>query len=123
MTLKPFGDRLLVKPDSQIRQIGLIHIPDTVRADNPNYFTMTGIVVDKGDGAHDPDSGRKRPIDAEIGARITFGRYAGKQVQHEGQMHLIMRENEVIGIVAGAETILPGYQAPAWKAATWSPRS
>ncbi len=123
MTLKPFGNRLLVKPDPQAKQIGLIHIPDTVNAENPNYFTMTGVVVDKGDGEWNTDLERKQPIEAEIGQRVTYGRYAGKQVLHNGQIHLIMREPEIIAIADGNELVLPGYQAPAWKAATGSPRS
>ncbi len=49
--LKPFGDRLIVRPDAkaQTTEGGLI-IPDVVTADNPNYFTMTGVVLKLGDG-------------------------------------------------------------------------
>lgn len=114
MTLKPFGDRLLVKPDEQPDKIGAIYVPQTVNADNPNYFTMTGIVVDKGQGGHD-EEGQRQPIEAEIGERVMFNRYAGKQVQHDGVIHLLMRAPEVLGIVVGEHAIRPGYQAAEWK--------
>ena len=49
--VRPFGDRLLVRPDPKLQTTegGLI-IPDVVTADNPNYFTMTGVVLKLGDG-------------------------------------------------------------------------
>lgn len=118
MTLKPFGDRLLVLPDPQVTQIGLIHVPETVNAENPNYFTMTGIVIDKGDGAYHEESDRKRPIEAEIGERVLFNRYAGKQVEHEGVTHLLLREGDIKGIVTGVHQIRPGYQDAQWGGAT-----
>ena len=117
MTLKPFGDRLLVKPDPQKTQIGLIHIPEMVNADNPNYFTMTGVVVDKGAGAYDEELGEIAPIEAEIGERVLFGRFAGKQVQHEGSIHLLMRAPEVLMLVEGDHAVRPGYQAAEWRRA------
>jgi chaperonin GroES len=115
VTLKPFGDRLLVKPDEQPEKIGSIYVPETVNADNPNYFTMTGIVIDKGQGAWSEEHGRKLPIEVEIGERVLFNRYAGKQVQHNGVLHLLLRVPEVLGIVAGEHFVQPGYQAPTWK--------
>lgn len=48
--LRPFGDRILVRPDPRPEMAGTIHIPETVRADNPNYYGMTGTVVKLGDG-------------------------------------------------------------------------
>jgi len=114
MTLKPFGDRLRVKPDAQPDKIGSIFVPQTVNAENPNYFTMTGIVVDKGQGRYDADLGRVQPIEAEIGERVTFGRFAGNQVQHNGVTHLLLRDKDVIGIVDGSHEIRPGYTEPSW---------
>lgn len=49
--LKPFGDRLIVRPDPKVKETdGGLVIPDVVLSDNPNYFTMTGVVLKLGDG-------------------------------------------------------------------------
>lgn len=48
--IRPFGDRILVRPDPQVETIGSIVVPQTVKADNPNYYTMTGTVIRLGDG-------------------------------------------------------------------------
>lgn len=52
--VRPFGDRILVRPDPKLETSdGGIYVPETVRADNPNYYTMTGVVVALGDGIRD----------------------------------------------------------------------
>lgn len=131
--ITPVKDQVLVVPDP-VKAIsdGGIHIPETVRADNPNYYTMTGVVVKVGLGAF--VDGERKPVAVQAGDRVVFGRYAGKQIEvHEAvfwpdahdpilaaiQNHdvlwrskrvLMLREPEIIGKTDG-EYIEPGYQA------------
>lgn len=111
--ITPIKDQVLVIPDP-VKTItdGGIHIPETVRADNPNYYTMTGVVVKVGQGRI--EDGNRVPVQVKAGDRIVFGRYTGKQIEVEGhQRVLMMREADVIGL-AEAEYVQPGYVAPKW---------
>lgn len=51
--MRPFGDRILVRPDPRPEMAGRLHIPEVVRADNPNYYGMTGTVLALGDGVRE----------------------------------------------------------------------
>ena len=105
MNLKPIKDQLVILPDPQAEKIGSIYVPETVQADNPNYFTMTGKVVARAESDH--------RFDVLVGDRVVFNRYAGKQVTCDDDrvLYLIMREEEILG-VADEEDITPGYMAP-----------
>jgi hypothetical protein len=50
MNLRPIKDQIVVLPDPPVKTFGLIEFPDAVLAENPNYFSMTGVVVKLGDG-------------------------------------------------------------------------
>lgn len=170
--LTMIGDRVLIDPDAKHETSdGGLHIPETVLADNPNYYNMTGIVIRLGDGVmrhtfqcinclalapqdegpcpgcHQPlgnkntrlfeASDERYAFGVEVGQRVLFNRFAGKQVEllivsgrtfdyTSGEVDpppcefeikekfLIMREIEILGIVDGAHRILPGYEAPKW---------
>jgi co-chaperonin GroES (HSP10) len=61
----------------------------------------------------------RHPFDVQVGERVMFGRFAGKQVElltpsGDTKRFLIMRESEVLGIVEGEHRITPGYKAPKW---------
>ena len=94
MKIKPLHDRVLVKridPEEEIR--GGIVIPDTAK-EKP----QEGEVVAVGDGKI-LDSGQKVKTAVKAGDRILFGKYSGTEVKIEDEEYLIMREDEVLGIL------------------------
>lgn len=124
MNLRPIKDGLIVRPIDPPKRFGLIFAPETVLAENPNYFGMTGEVIALGPGGYEEKDenkntgevlwgGRRKPFDVKVGDIVVFNRYAGKQVTctDDGILYLVMREDEVLGIAppALAGTILPGY--------------
>lgn len=108
--IRPIKDQVLVRPDP-VKDIteGGIFIPETVRADNPNYYTMTGTVLVTGQGRI--EDGERVPVSVKAGDRVVFGRYAGKQIDVQRGRVLMLRESEVIGL-ADAVYVEPGYKAP-----------
>jgi chaperonin GroES len=97
MKLKPLHDRILIKrieaAGEEVR--GGIVIPDTAK-EKP----QEGEVVAVGDGKV-LDSGQKIAMSVKAGDRILFGKYSGTEVKLEDQEYLILREDEVLGIVVG----------------------
>lgn len=94
MKIKPLQDRILVRriePGEQIR--GGIIIPDTAK-EKP----MEGEVIAVGGGKVMED-GKKQPMDLKKGDKILFGKYAGTEVKIEDEEYLIMREDDVLGII------------------------
>lgn len=92
--LKPLGDRILVKrvEEEETKRGGII-IPDTAK-EKPQQ----GEVVAVGPGRVD-DSGKKIPMDLKKGDRILFGKYSGNEVKLGDEEYLIMREEDVLGII------------------------
>ena len=98
MKIKPLHDRILVKRievEEQVR--GGIVIPDTAK-EKP----QEGEVVAVGDGKV-LDSGQKIAMSVKEGDRILFGKYSGTEVKLDDEDYLIMREDEVLGVLAGAK--------------------
>ena len=94
MAFRPLGDRVLVKRvEEEAKTKGGIIIPDTAK-EKP----QEGEVIATGPGARD-DSGKVHPLDVKKGDRILFSKYAGTEVQVEGDEHIIIREDDVLGIV------------------------
>ncbi len=94
--IRPLSDRVLIKrvePEEEVR--GGIVIPDTAK-EKP----QEGEVVAVGDGKV-LDSGTKVEMSVKPGDRILFGKYAGTEVKIEDVEYLIMREDEVLGILEG----------------------
>jgi chaperonin GroES len=96
--LTPLHDRILVRrvEEQETTRGGLI-IPDTAK-DKP----QEGEVVSAGKGKVTED-GKLRPLDVKAGDRILFGKYAGTEVKLDGEELLIMREEEVLGIIESAK--------------------
>jgi chaperonin GroES len=95
MSIKPLHDRILVRRiDEQEDVRGGIVIPDTAK-EKP----QEGEVVATGDGKV-LDSGQTIKLAVKAGDRILFGKYAGTEVKLEDEEYLIMREDEVLGILA-----------------------
>jgi chaperonin GroES len=95
--LTPLHDRILVKRVEEQETVrGGIIIPDTAK-EKP----QEGEVIAVGKGKINED-GKVFPLDVKAGDRILFGKYAGTEVKIDGQEFLIMKEDEVLGIIAGA---------------------
>ena len=94
MKIRPLQDRVIVKRvEEDDKTAGGIIIPDTAK-EKP----MEGEVVAVGNGKI-LDSGTKVPIEVKPGDRILFGKYSGTEVKIEGVEHLIMREDDILGII------------------------
>ncbi len=95
--LTPLHDRILVKRIEEQETVrGGIIIPDTAK-EKP----QEGEVIAVGKGKINED-GKVFPLDVKAGDRILFGKYAGTEVKIDGEEFLIMKEDEVLGIIAGA---------------------
>ena len=95
--LTPLHDRILVRRIEEQETVrGGIIIPDTAK-EKP----QEGEVIAVGKGKINED-GKVFPLDVKAGDRILFGKYAGSEVKIDGEEFLIMKEDEVLGIIAGA---------------------
>jgi chaperonin GroES len=94
MKLRPLHDRLLVKriAEEEKTKGGLI-IPDTAR-EKPTEARV--IAVGEGKVLED---GKLRPLDVRAGDRVLFGKYSGTEIQHLGDEHLIIREEDVLAVL------------------------
>ena len=94
MNIRPLHDRVIVKRvDEEETTKGGIIIPDTAK-EKP----VEGKVTAVGDGKV-ADDGKKIPLEVKAGDTILFGKYAGTEIQIEGEEHLIMREDDIIAII------------------------
>jgi chaperonin GroES len=95
--IRPLHDRLIVKrfDDQEQRSVGGIIIPDTAK-EKP----QEGKVVAVGKGKKN-DDGTISPLDVKVGDKILFGKYAGSDVKLDGEEHLILREEDVLGVLEG----------------------
>ncbi|MBI2961014.1 MAG: co-chaperone GroES [Betaproteobacteria bacterium] len=95
LKLRPLHDRVVVKRlDEERKSAGGIVIPDNV-AEKPDQ----GEVIAVGNGKILED-GKIRPLDVKVGDRILFGKYSGSTVKIEGTEYLVMREDDIMGVVA-----------------------
>ena len=91
---RPLQDRILVKRiDKEEKTSGGIIIPDTAK-ERP----QEGEVVAVGNGKR-LDDGKTAPMDVKKGDRVLFGKYSGSEIKIDGEEHLILREEEVLGIL------------------------
>jgi chaperonin GroES len=94
MKVRPLNDRLIVKRVEEEQQTaGGIIIPDTAK-EKP----QEGKVVAVGPGKRD-DDGKRMPLDVKVGDRILFSKYAGTDIKIDGEEHVFMREDDVLGIL------------------------
>ena len=95
LKIRPLHDRLLVRRLEEERKTsGGIVIPDNA-AEKPDQGEV--LAVGKGKIG---DDGKQRPLDVKVGDRILFGKYAGTTVKVEGEELLVMREDDVMGVIA-----------------------
>ncbi|MEW6731320.1 MAG: co-chaperone GroES [Acidobacteriota bacterium] len=96
-SLRPLHDRILVKRIEEKEQVrGGIIIPDTAK-EKP----QEGEVIAVGNGKV-LDNGTKLEMAVKVGDRVLFGKYSGTEVKIDGEELLIMREDEVLGVIEGA---------------------
>ena len=94
MKVRPLHDRILVKRvEEQETTKGGIIIPDSAK-EKP----IEGKVVAVGSGKV-LDDGKKSPLEVKTGDRILFGKYSGTEIKLDGEDFLILREDEVLGII------------------------
>jgi chaperonin GroES len=95
MKIRPLQDRVLVKrlDESEEKTKGGIIIPDTAK-EKPQQ----GKVVAAGKGKAN-DEGKVMPLDVKVGDTVLFGKYSGSEIKIEGVEHLIMREEDILGVV------------------------
>jgi chaperonin GroES len=94
MKVKPLYDRLIVKrvEEKEVKTGGII-IPDSSK-EKP----MEGKVIAVGKGRVEKD-GTTIPLQVKVGDRILFGKYAGTEIKIEEKEHVILREDEVLGVI------------------------
>src|SRR4030095_4741935 len=98
--IRPLHDRVLVRRIAEGEQSrGGIIIPDTAR-ERP----QEGEVVAVGGGKYPPDGGRQS-LDVRAGDRVLFGKYSGSEIKLDGEELLIMREDEIFGVVERAGAV------------------
>ena len=95
---RPLQDRILVKrlDKTEERTQGGIIIPDTAK-EKPQEAEVVAI----GNGKR-LDNGTVQALDVKVGDRILFGKYSGSEIKIDGIEHLILREDEVLGVLAGS---------------------
>ena len=96
MNIRPLHDRVIIRRLEEDRKsAGGIVIPDTA-AEKP----MKGEVVAAGPGKL-TDDGKLRPLDVKPGDKVLFGKYSGTEVKMNGQDIVVMREDDIMGIIEG----------------------
>ena len=94
MKLRPLQDRIIVKRlEEESKTAGGIFIPETAK-EKP----QRGEVIAVGNGKKTED-GKVLPIDVKAGDKVLFGKYAGTEIKIEGEEYLIMREDDILGII------------------------
>jgi chaperonin GroES len=96
MKIRPLQDRVIVKRlEEEEKTKGGIIIPDTAK-EKPQEGKI--IAVGKGKMTED---GKLIPLDVKAGDKILFGKYSGTEIKIEGEEHLIMREEDILGVIEG----------------------
>jgi len=94
MNIRPLHDRIVVKRiEEDAQMVGGLYIPDSAK-EKPQQ----GEVVAAGNGKKG-DDGKSIPLDVKPGDRILFGKYSGSDIKIDGVEYLIMREDEVLGVL------------------------
>ena len=94
MKIRPLQDRIIVRRIAEEEKTkGGIIIPDTAK-EKP----QEGKVVAVGKGKANED-GKVTPLDVKAGDKVLFGKYAGTEIKMDGEEHLIMREDDILGVI------------------------
>ena len=94
MKIRPLQDRVIVKRiEEEEKSKGGIIIPDTAK-EKP----QEGKVIAVGKGKVN-DDGKITPLDVKVNDRVLFGKYAGSEINIDGEEHMIMREDDILGVI------------------------
>lgn len=94
MKIRPLQDRVIVKRiEEDEKTKGGIIIPDTAK-EKPHE----GQIIAVGKGKVN-DDGKVTPLDVKVNDRVLFGKYAGSEINIDGEEHIIMREEDILGII------------------------
>jgi chaperonin GroES len=94
MNLRPLQDRIIVKRlEEETMTAGGLYIPDTAK-EKPQKGEI--IAVGKGKVTED---GKLIPVDLKVGEKVLFGKYAGTEIKIDGVDYLIMREDDILGVI------------------------
>ena len=95
INVKPLHDRVLVKrvEEAVEQKVGGIIIPDSAK-EKP----LQADVVAVGPGEYD-DSGKRKALDVKVGDKVLIGKWSGTEVKIDGEEYLILKENEILGIL------------------------
>ena len=97
MNVRPLHDRIIIQRLEEGEQkVGGIIIPDSAK-EKPQQ----GKVIAAGTGKV-KDDGKRQPPDVKAGDLILFGKYSGQEIKLDGEEYIIMREDEVLGVIEGA---------------------
>ena len=93
--IKPLHDRVIIRriEDSTDKTAGGLFIPDTAK-EKP----QEGEVIAAGEGKYKED-GSRQTLDVKAGDRVLFGKYSGSEIKLDGEEFIIMREDEILGII------------------------
>lgn len=98
MNIRPLHDRIVVRPiETSTRTAGGLLIPDSAK-EKPQEGKV--VAVSRGKRLED---GTRSPLDVTVGDRILYGKYTGSEIRLAGEEYLIVREEEVLGVVEGVE--------------------
>ena len=104
--IQPLHDRVIVKPIDEGEQVrGGIIIPDSAK-EKP----QEGEVVAAGLGKYKED-GSRQALDVKAGDRVLFGKYSGSEIKIDGEERLIMREDEILGVIKRAAAAAGGMKS------------
>jgi chaperonin GroES len=96
-TIRPLFDRVLVKRnDEPTKTASGLFIPDSASKEKP----VQGTVVAVGNGRV-ADDGKVTPLTVKSGDKVVFGKYAGTEIKVDGEERLILREDDILGIIEG----------------------
>jgi chaperonin GroES len=98
MNIRPLHDRIVVKRiEASDSAVGGLFIPDSAK-EKPHEGKV--VAVSRGKRLED---GTLTPLDVAVGDHIVYGKYTGSEIQLAGQEYLIVREDDVLGVLEGAE--------------------
>ena len=92
--VKPLGDRVLIRPleEKDVKKGGII-IPDTAK-EKPEEGTVVAVGTGKLN-----DSGKKIEFNVKVGDKVLISKYGGTEIKIDGENHLIVREDDILGII------------------------
>ncbi|MEO0048985.1 MAG: hypothetical protein RL556_317 [Actinomycetota bacterium] len=95
VSIKPLEDRIVVRPEAaeQVTASGLV-IPDTATKEKP----QEAVVIAVGPGRID-DSGKRIPVDVNVGDKVIFSKYGGTELKFNGEEYLVLSARDVLAIV------------------------